>query len=371
MLHHHAHRGLGRLVAGAAAVGLLLSGCSGDGGKNVGSIDCSREAIPAETPAASGPGSAPPTLTADDLCDQVTYLTAFNQFGRDAFIHCGVDRGYFANRRIEVEIQTGDGTTPNLGLLLAGQVDFALVDMVGGLLALGNDGVGGWRAVAAIHQIDLSTWMTLDPDLQSPSDLEGKTIAMPQGGVIPAIFPTYAKLAGADPDKIEIEFAAPNVIPGLLATGKADAIAQFAVGLPFVQDAVDGQQVHVRPFSDYITDLYGVGLAATDELIADDVDLVRRFRAALLEGLAWALDHPEECAAIAARGGLSQPEPVAAAELTLMEPYVRSGVTFGTFDERRVGQMIATLEAAQAIPPGITPDDIIALSDEDATEEEG
>jgi NitT/TauT family transport system substrate-binding protein len=292
--------------------------------------------------------------------DQVTYVTGFGLFGRDMWIACIEEQGYFADRNIELQIEPGTGTEGNFALLLGGQADFVITDMVGNLIALG-DGTTGWKAVGAIQQSNLSTWMSLDPELETVQDLEGRTVAVPPGAVTGLLFPTYAELSGANPDEITLEPVDGPDLPGALVSGNVDAIGQFATGLPGIEAAAEGQEVFVHPYGDVLTDLYGQALVTTDELIASNPDLVTRFREALIEGLAWSFDNWEQCGEI--MGGIEevvQPPPVAGREVALMDPYARVGNTpLGHFDEQRVARMIATLEAAGAIPAGITPDQVI------------
>lgn len=295
----------------------------------------------------------------DGTVDQVVYMTNFGLLGRDAYAICADANGYFEDHGIEVDIQSGSGTEDNLALLISGQVDFTTTDLVGATIAVG-DGVEGFLAVAAIQQNNLSSWMALDPDIQGPGDLEGRTIGLPGGAVTELLFPTYAELAGIDIDAVTIENVAPPDLGATLAAGQVDAIGQFVVGKPLIELATEGEPVSIYPYTDYITDLYGVALNASTETIDEDPDLVERFRDALLEGLEYGLDNPEECGQMLAEFEESANPEAAAGELALMDPYARLGdAPLGGFDRQRVAQMIATLEAAGAVPAGITPEDLV------------
>lgn len=384
MLHHHSVR---RALRGVAALtcAALLAACSGGGDGPAEAVDCfppspattAEPTSPASSQASSQvaptPGTAAPSLRVDDGCDEVRTTTNFGYFGRDGHLFCGVEQGIYEEHRIALTIERGGGTVPNLELLIGGQVDFTFIDLVGGALAVGA-GSDGWKAVAAIHQTNLSAWMTLDPAINGPQDLEGRTIGIPFGAVTHLLFPTYLEQAGVDVSKVTIQNVAPPELGPVLVAGAVDASAQFVVGQPLFEAASEGQEVYVHPYSDYLADMIGVTLVATDELIAANPDLVRRFRAATLESLEWALDHPEECAqaqaeAVDVGGG---PE-VAARELELVADYVRVGTTpIGSMDSQQVARMIATLEGAEAIPPGITPQDLVAFefAAEDAEEDQ-
>lgn len=331
MLHHHRVR---RALRGAAALTCtaVLAACTGGG-------------EPEPEPGAP---------------DQVTYVSAFGLLGRDAWVYCGVEQGIFADHGIQPTIEAGSGSQANMEILLGGQADFVISDTAAGLVALGA-GTDGWKAVAAFTQSDQSVWMTLDPELQTAQDLEGRTIVMPPGGTVQQIWPIYASLAGADVDKIRVEHDSGTAVYGHIS--RADAIGAFAVGIGLANKNSQGREVYVHPFSDELTDMYGAGLIATDELIATNPDLVQRFRAAWIETLRWTLLHKDECAKVMPEHEETIVPEQAGGELRVLEPYIRLGgnAVIGGFDDQRIARMISVLEAAGAIPPGITPQDIVAF----------
>jgi NitT/TauT family transport system substrate-binding protein len=90
--------------------------------------------------------------------------------------------------------------------------------------------------------------------------------------------------------------ASPQTLLSLVGTGSTDAIAQFVVGKSTVE-ALARRPVVLLPYSDLLADLPGNALWTATAI---DPDLVRRFRAALLDGLRHALAHPAEAGQILA-----------------------------------------------------------------------
>ena len=296
--------------------------------------------------------------------DEVTYLTGFGAFGRESYAWVALEKGYFEEEGIAATIQTGTGAGDNVALVSSGQAQFAQVDLTGAMLLWGQEASQEFTVVAAIHQRTLTGIMTLEGnDIDSPTDLEGKTIGdIVPGSVNYTLFPTYAQLAGIDPDKVTWENAPPQELAGLLGSGRVDAIGQFMVGVPLVAAAAGGREVISLPYSDYRTDLYGGVIITSKQLAQDDPDLVQRFTRALLRGLEYTIENPQEAAEILVKYQPEQNPEVAAAEVELMANYVRPlspGEPFGLITEERVAQSIAVLEAAGAIPAGITPQDLV------------
>jgi NitT/TauT family transport system substrate-binding protein len=333
-------RQLRRLTVAAATVLLLASACASNGGSE-------------------GDGNG-------DLVEpaRVTYLTGFGTFGREAYAYVALDKGYFTEESIEVDIQPGGGTIPNITQTVEGVADFALADFTGVLLAYGGDLVPrDFRVVAAVQQQTVFSIIALEGSgITSPRDLEGKLIGDGPGSFGPLLFPAYANLAGIDADLVTIDNnIQPQNLPASLASGAVDAIGQFLLGKPTIE-AASGRTAIVLPFSDYLRDLYGISLVTATETAENDPELVQRFTRALLRGLQYSIENPEETGEILVRYREEQRAEVAAAETELLAAYVRPlapGDAFGSLDEQRVAQSIAVLEGAGAIPAGIIPADLV------------
>jgi len=309
----------------------------------------------------SGSGSANKNNPA--AIEKVTYSTGFGQFGREAYVYVGIDKGYFRDAGIDVTVKPGEGTGPNLQQLTTGNVDFTPVDFTGAMIQIGNGKVQGVAAVAAIHQRTLAAVMTLEGNnITSPKDLEGKTIGDPIGSTIGLMFPTYAKLAGVDASKVKfVNLPAPQ-LPGALAAGTVNSIGQFVVGKPTIEKAAGGRKAVILPYSDFISDVYGNVLVTSTKLAQQKPELVKKFMAALLKSLQYAVDNPQEAGQILHSHVPAQDANVAAGELTLMKQYVNSsgsGTSVGALDQQRVARSIALMQGANAIPAGLTPDRLV------------
>lgn len=297
------------------------------------------------------------------VLDEVTYLTGFGNFGREAFAWVALDKGYFEEEGLDVTIEIGQGAGDNVGLVTSGQAEFAQADFTGLMLLWGEEAARDFVAFATVHQRTLTGIMALESSgITGPEDLEGRTVGdFLAGSVNYFLFPTYAELAGIDASQVEWENAPPQELAGVLAGGVVDAVGQFMVGQPLIEN-VGGEPAVTLPYSDYLTDLYGAVLITSTEIAESDPDMVQRFSRALLRGLEYSVDNPGETGEILAQYQDAQPAEVAAAEAELLEAYVRPlnpGEPFGVLDEQRVAQSIAVLEAAGAIPAGVVPEDLV------------
>jgi len=298
--------------------------------------------------------------------EKVTYLTSFGTFGRDSYAYVAKEKGFFREAGFDVEIKAGTGSGDNIKQIVAGQAQFTPIDLTGGLLAAGGEAkVTGFTAVAAIQQRTMAAIMSLDGyKINSPKDLEGKTIADLPGSVVRNLFPTYAKLANVDATKVKFVNGTPQTLFGTLAQHQVDGIGQFVVGKPTIEGIAKGKTAVLLPYSDYLQDLYGNALITSSQYAKDNPEKVKKFSAALLKGLEAAIASPDEAGTILKKAVPTANPASAAAELTLMAPFVRSeasGVPVGALDSQRVARSIAILQGSGQIQAGLTPEQVISF----------
>jgi NitT/TauT family transport system substrate-binding protein len=329
------------VVAGALALSLsVTAGCSDDS-KDDG-----------------GNGSGGQAL------EKIVYLTSFGNFGRDSYVYTAQEKGYFKDAGFDVDIKPGSGSGENIKQIVAGNATFTPVDLTGGLIAAGGkDKVTGFTAVAGIQQRTMAAIIALDSsNITSPKDLEGKTLADQPGSVVRNLFPTYAKLAQIDESKVKWINNPAQTLIGTLAAGKVAGIGQFVVGKPTVETVAKGKKAVVLPYSDYLQDLYGNVLITNTTYAKDNPEKVKKFTTALLKGLSDSVDNPAESGKIMTKYVQTANADGAAAELTLMAPFVRSaaaGVPVGALDAQRVARSIAILQGSGQIDPGLKPEQVI------------
>lgn len=308
-------------------------------------------------------GSDEEDSTTPTAPDKVTYLTAFNLFGREAYAFVAKEKGYFTEAGIDVDIKAGSGSGENMTAVAGGQADFAPVDSTGYMLWIATGEVKDITAVSSIQQRSMVGLMTLEGyGITTPRDLEGKTYGSPEGSTDQILFPVYAKLAGFDASKVKRQTLEPPLVFGALAQKKVDVIGQFVVGRPLAEKAAQGKKAVPLPYSDVMQDLYGHFLLTSTKRATENPDLVKRFTDALLKGLQYSIDNPKEAGEILNKNVPEQDADIARQELEIMASYTKaSGGTLGIVESERVARVIALLEGADAIPAGKKPEDFVKL----------
>ena len=74
--------------------------------------------------------AATATATPKRQLETVRYATSFGSFGRDGFVYVAIEKGYFRDVGLDVEVVPGLGTD-NARLLASGQIDYAGSEITG------------------------------------------------------------------------------------------------------------------------------------------------------------------------------------------------------------------------------------------------
>lgn len=293
---------------------------------------------------------------------KVSYLTSFSTFGRDAYVYVADELGYFEEAGIDVEINPGSGTLDVMRLLAAGTADFGAGDAASAIIGIANQKLE-LQAVAAVHQKSLAAIVALESSgITGPADLAGRTFADAAASTNRILLPAYAAAAGFDMDSVKFVAAPPPDLPRLLASKQVDFIGQFVVGRTLIETAA-GEPAVFLPYSDYLPNLYGIVTLARSEMIEKQPELVEAFVGALMRGLEYSIDNPQEAAEILARRAAGQKAEIAASEIEIMAPFVRPAdfeEPVGSLDPEKLQGMIDLLDQAGVLENEVTVDDIYA-----------
>ncbi len=302
----------------------------------------------------AGCDSKPPA--ANKQADRVTYVTGFGTTPREGYGWVADGMGFFAEVGIHASIQPGAPSDANLRTLAAGKAQFAVIDFVSAVR-----GAASWpdyRAIAAIQQTTLLSMITLPGrGIAQGADLVGRTIGTGAAAATQTLFPTYARLAGFDPSRTKIVNFPPDQLPAALIGHAIDAMGAYVVDTPGIARSA-GVQPIVLPYAKYLTDLYGSVLITTTDLIRSDPDLVRRFSSALLRGVRYAVDNPQQAGKLMHAAVTTADPGITADTMALMKPYVNGG----GLTQSRVMRGIAVLETAGLAPTGLAPERVVDFS---------
>jgi NitT/TauT family transport system substrate-binding protein len=213
-------------------------------------------------------------------------------------IYLGQEQGFFSDRNIALELVPGSGGAAAVPGVVAGDFQFAFGNVTSVLLA-GSQGlplrvVAEGNSSTGDPETDFSAVVVpADSPIQSAADLAGKTVAVNNFKNIGEV--TIRKAvedAGGDPGSLNfVELAFPDM-PAAVAGGDVDAAW---VVEPFVTVATgQGARKVLANFAEAVPDLTVATYFTTEQVIAEEPELVADFQAAIGESLQYANDNPDE-----------------------------------------------------------------------------
>ena len=226
--------------------------------------------------------SLPRTTSAQDKT-KVTLALDWYPNANHAGIYMALDRGYFEDAGLDVEVFTPADPTTVLQTVGAGRDTFGISYQNDVLQARSQD--VPVVSIAALVQHPLNCLMVLaSSDIESPADLKGKTVAMAGVPSDEAILATMLASAGLTMKDVEVVNVGYDLMPAVLS-GRADAV----IGVYWTHETIlaeqEGNPVRYFRVEDYgVPDHYELVLVAGDKTVSDQEDVVIAMNGALRRG---------------------------------------------------------------------------------------
>jgi NitT/TauT family transport system substrate-binding protein len=224
--------------------------------------------------------------------DRVSVRADVFFYGAHAPIMVGIVDGIYKKHGIDVTFATGRGSSTTIQTVANQSDQFGFAD-AGALVRLSAQGLRAKQIVGMMQTGSYSIISFPGSNIAKPKDLEGKTTGFAPGGATDQIFPAFAKMTGVDTTSIKSVSVDPQARDSLFLLKKIDFdIALAAAQFPILEERCNCK-LNLMRFSDYGLRLMSNGIVASDKLIADNPDLVRRFVAATVEATNVAIANPE------------------------------------------------------------------------------
>ncbi len=205
--------------------------------------------------------------------------------------YVAIERGYFQEEGIQLELDYGDYDTKGVQLVAAGWTPFAIAsgDQIIKARAQGMPVV---TFVAWWRKFPVAVVALKESAIQQPADLEGRKVGIPEtfGAASYIGWKAFTSAAGVDEEQIDLEVIGYAALENL-TVGRVDAAVVYANNEP-VQLRQRGYEIELMPVADYAP-LVSNGVIASEEILGDRPDLVRAFARAFLRGLEDTLSDPD------------------------------------------------------------------------------
>jgi len=226
--------------------------------------------------------------------DDVRLRLNWMYYGSHAGFALGLDRGYFEEVGIDLDIRSGNGSGSAHRLVANGDSDFAY-GSCGSMANLVSQGA----ALVSVAVIDAmgSEAILVRPDagVKTIADLKGKALLTTANAGVNTFFPIVLANSGLAEGDITIT----NVPDGALVSSYLQG-AGGAVGMlggiddkPAEIKANGGEAPVIFPYSDFGVNQVGYCIVARKEMVEQNPDLVKRFVAATIKSYKAAEADPD------------------------------------------------------------------------------
>jgi NitT/TauT family transport system substrate-binding protein len=245
-------------------------------------------------------GLATAGLTALAQKAPVKFALDFTIQGPQGIFLLANDKGYLEKEGIEATIDRGFGSGDTVSKVAAGAYDMGFGD-INSVIEFnaknpGKEVIG----VAMVYNTPPHAVMSLKgKGINSPKDLEGKTLAAPAGDAARRLFPVYAKAVGIDASKVNFINVEAALREPTLARGQADGITgfEFTSVLNLKAAKVEEKDLNIFMYSEYIKNLYGNAIITTPAFAAKNPEVVKGFLRAVTKSWKDTIANPDEAIA--------------------------------------------------------------------------
>lgn len=317
------------LLTAALAAGLF--GCSGKApapeqttAETTAGIEA-ESALQGETAAQEPEGQA----ALEDVTVILDYVANTNHTG----MYVALDQGYYAAEGLNVNIiEPTEGATATL--IAVGKGDFGISYQEDVTIALTSEDPLPIKTIATIIQHNTSGFATYAyKDIKSPKDFEGKTYAGWGGPGEEAVLKAVMAKDSADFSKLNM----------VISDGSGFEALKNNVDVMWFFEAWDNVKCELNDFPinytevrelDERLDYYTPVIIANKKTLADNPEMVKKFLKATEKGYRYAIENPEESAAILQKYAPDYSlEMLTMSQKYLAEKYMEDTDTWGTMKD--------------------------------------
>jgi len=206
-----------------------------------------------------------------------------------------VDKGYFADSDLTVEVSPGKGSLDAIPKVATGAFPVGMADINSLMRFLDQNPGAPVTAVMMIYdKPPFAIVGRKSLGVEAPKDLEGKVLGAPPPDGAWAQFPIFAKETGIDVAAVTVEPVGFPTREPMLAEGNVAAVTGFSFSsyLNLVRLGVPEDDISTILMADHGVDLYGNAIIVNTEFAEKNPDAVKNFLGAIARGWVDAIADP-------------------------------------------------------------------------------
>jgi NitT/TauT family transport system substrate-binding protein len=226
--------------------------------------------------------------------ESVTFMLDWLPAGDKAAVYLGVHKGLFEAEGLKVTVRSGRGSSDVVTKLATGAADMGTGGLAALLQAKASDAVPV-KAVMSLYTLQPDAIFTTEnAGINSLKDLQGKTVATATFSSSNVVWPLVLKANNVDPESIKLLKVDPGALAPMLASGKVAATVNWVTVAPAFTGPLKevGKSLKEVLWSDYGFDGYGLCVFASDKMLTQRGETVRKFLKAYRQATELAIADP-------------------------------------------------------------------------------
>ncbi|WP_426956032.1 ABC transporter substrate-binding protein [Muricoccus radiodurans] len=244
--------------------------------------------------------AAPTVLRAQDRT-RVRLVLNFAVDGSTAPFYYGVERGYFRDAGLDVQVDPSNGSGDAISRVASGTYQFGVGDISTLTEFVVRQPDSAPRAVMVLQNRSPQAVISLkSAGISTPKDLEGKVIGNGAADAASRMFPAFLRLNNVDESRVTRRQVTAQLRDQMLLTRQVAGVTGFDY-TTFFNIKANGtrlEDVNFLYYADHGLDSYGNSVLAGQGIIRDNPDAVRRFVAAAARAWRESIADPRAPAAV-------------------------------------------------------------------------
>ncbi|HEX6142049.1 MAG TPA: ABC transporter substrate-binding protein [Geminicoccaceae bacterium] len=264
------------------------------------------------------------------------------------------EKGYYDEEGLDVSIDSGNGSAGAVTRVASGayQMGFADINALVEFRVENPDQAP--KAVMMLYDAPpFGVYALKGSGIESPADIEGRTLGAPVFDASYKLFPAFAHEAGIDADAVPRVNMDPPLREAMLVRGDVDLISghYFSSKLDLMSKGVPEEDIVVMLYADYGMDFYGNAVIAGAAFMEENPDAVAAFNRATVRGLKDVIADPAAAVDLVAEydplidKALELERLQMALETNILTPHVKKA-GFGDVETERMASAIDQLADA-------------------------
>ncbi|APH05609.1 ABC transporter substrate-binding protein [Bacillus weihaiensis] len=270
-----------------------------------------------------------------------------------SYLYVAQEKGYFEEEGLNVNLQFPANPTDPINLAAAGKVTVGISYQPDVIMARANQDVN-IKSVGAIVRSPLNRIIFMeDSDIQSPKDLEGKTVGYPGIPLNESLIQSMVKEDGGDPEKVKMVDVGFELGSSIVSE-KVDAVIGAYINHEVPVLKHEGHETrNINPTEHGIPSYYELVAVTSDQTWEKEKESIEAFWRAATKGYEFTAENPEEALSILLsnqdEANFPLVEDVEVQSLDILLPLMESEGGFGSQDQAQWEETISWMKNAGLI----------------------